>query len=199
MRTAILLVPFAADITLKILARTDPDALGRFSFLPSVGTIGLAPSVNSVLAFSLPVPNVWIWPIGWIIVAVLIWVFFNRESHQGSPKKIVVEKLENGNGNEKLDNGSSTNFYSQISKTNFHYPNNHFLNRISQRRSALLILLCGALSNLTDRTFLGGVTDYLSFTDLFPAFNIADFFIVGGIVGWMRSTRERDTSAERSR
>lgn len=149
MRAAILLIPFAADVALKVVAWTNPDALGRFSFSTWVGTIGLAPSVNSVLAFSLPVPNAVIWPVGWIIVAILI-------------------------------------------VSGVRCP-------VSGVRIAILAIILGAISNLIDRTFLGGVTDYLSFTDFFPAFNIADFLIVGGIVGWMRSARERDTSAERSR
>lgn len=148
MRSIFLLIPFAADVALKIAARMNPDALGRFSFPTRFGTIGLAPSVNAVLAFSLPVPNAWIWPVGWAVVAVLVW---------------------------------------------------HAWCAASRTRLAIAAIVLGAISNLVDRTFLGGVTDYLSFTDLFPAFNIADFLIVGGIVGWMRSTRERDTSAERSR
>lgn len=187
MRAVILFVSFTVDVVLKIAARTNPDALGRFSFSAPIGTIGLAPSVNSVLAFSLPVPNQYIWPVGWVVVAVLIWVFFNREGHQRSARNIVVEKFENGSGNKKIESGASTNFSFPISITNFHFLNNHFLNRISRRQFALLMLLLGALSNLTDRTFFGGVTDYLSFTNLFPAFNLADLLIIGGIIGWVRS------------
>ncbi len=139
MRGALLLIPFAIDVALKIVARMNPDALGRFSFPTRFGTIGLSPSVNDVLAFSLPVPNAIIWPIGWVVVAFLIF---------SGPKS-----------------------------------------QVSGLRLAIGAITLGAFSNLTGRSFLGGVTDYLSFTDLFPAFNVSDLLILGGIVGWLRSVR----------
>ena len=144
---ALLATAFAVDIALKVFARVQPETVGRFSFLTPVGTIGLAPSVNDVLAFSLPVPNAWIWPVGWIVVLVLIRAL-----------------------------GRISDFRFQISDS---------------RAVAIAAIVLGAISNLTDRTFLGGVTDYLSFTNLFPAFNIADVLILGGIIAWMMSERRR--------
>jgi len=126
---------FIADIALKVWVRSTPANAGRFAFWPSVGPIGIVPSVNDVLAFSLPIANWYIWPIGWIVVAVLIRAFVS------SRKQFQLH-----------------------------------------RRSAIGAIILGAISNLMDRTFLGGVTDYLSFTNLFPAFNIADLLIIGGIV-----------------
>ncbi|MCK5081032.1 MAG: signal peptidase II [Candidatus Moranbacteria bacterium] len=45
----------------------------------------------------------------------------------------------------------------------------------------LLLVLAGALSNLIDRLFLGGVVDYLSILN-FPIFNLADSFISLGFL-----------------
>jgi signal peptidase II len=42
------------------------------------------------------------------------------------------------------------------------------------------LLLGGSLSNLVDRVRLGHVTDFLDLT-FWPAFNLADMFIVGGV------------------
>lgn len=146
MRVVALPAVFVADIALKVIARTNPDALGHFLFSTQIGAIGFAPSVNDVLAFSLPIPNVWIWPVGWVVVLALFVA----------------------------------------------------LGRISGFRSvAILSIVLGAISNLIDRTFLGGVTDYLSLTNLFPAFNIADLLILSGIIAWayrVRSTGETESS-----
>jgi signal peptidase II len=46
---------------------------------------------------------------------------------------------------------------------------------------ALGLLLGGSLSNLVDRVRLGHVTDFLDFR-FWPAFNLADTFIVAGVV-----------------
>jgi signal peptidase II len=45
---------------------------------------------------------------------------------------------------------------------------------------ALGLLLGGSVSNLLDRVRLGHVTDFLDFR-FWPAFNLADAFIVGGV------------------
>ncbi len=183
MRSAFLLIPFAIDVALKIVARMNPNALGRFSFPTRFGTIGLAPSVNDVLAFSLPVPNAWIWPVGWAIVAVLLW-----ELRRNS-------KLETRNSKQfpkiKFSKFELSGLFriSDFSARGGSAFGGGF--RVFDRRVAIVAIVLGALSNLTDRTFLGGVTDYLSFTNLFPAFNVADLLILGGIVGWLRSTRTR--------
>jgi lipoprotein signal peptidase len=134
----------AVDIIVKIAARTAPVTVGYFSFTTPFGMVGLVPSVNDVLAFSLPIPNVWIWPVGLVVVALLFRV------HTRSPD-------------------------------------------IRERRAIFAIIL-GAVSNLIDRVFLGGVTDYLSFSDVFPAFNIADLLIIGGIIGWIRVERTREST-----
>ncbi|MDO8599688.1 MAG: signal peptidase II [bacterium] len=137
MRASIALT-FLTDIVVKIWVRQHPATAGRFAFWTSAGPLGIVPSTNDVLAFSLPIPNIWIWPVGWIVVFLLLW--YARKS--GSRVQI-----------------------------------------------AACAIVLGAFSNLIDRTFLGGVTDYLSFTNLFPAFNIADLLILGGIGGWMYGTR----------
>ncbi|MBI4142856.1 signal peptidase II, partial [Candidatus Uhrbacteria bacterium] len=59
----------------------------------------------------------------------------------------------------------------------------------------VLAILLGAISNLLDRTFLGGVTDYFALTDQFPAFNIADLLIIGGVGWWVWRTRRAATPA----
>lgn len=43
------------------------------------------------------------------------------------------------------------------------------------------LLIAGIASNLLDRVFRGGATDYISIGN-FPTFNIADIFIVIGII-----------------
>ena len=143
-------VAFLADIAMKIWVRSDPANAGRFAFWPSVGPIGVVPSMNDVLAFSLPIANRLIWPIGWLVVLMLI----------GALRR---------NGEWRMENGEC--------------------------RIAIASIILGAISNLADRTFLGGVTDYLSFTNLFPAFNIADLLIVSGIVGWAMAERNRAATA----
>jgi lipoprotein signal peptidase len=45
----------------------------------------------------------------------------------------------------------------------------------------LLIVLFGAISNIIDRIFRGCVIDYIN-TPYFPAFNLADVMITGGII-----------------
>ena len=46
-----------------------------------------------------------------------------------------------------------------------------------------LTLICaGALSNMIDRIYVGCVVDYIGFW-IFPAFNIADFCIILGVIG----------------
>lgn len=136
---------FLADVTVKILVRQHPATAGRFAFWTPLGPIGMVPSTNDVLAFSLPIPNVVIWPVGWVVVAALLWEL------------------------------------RRISHLKFQIPN--------RRVTAIGMVVLGALSNLIDRTLLGGVTDYLSFTNLFPAFNVADLLILGGIAGWLRSSQ----------
>jgi signal peptidase II len=62
--------------------------------------------------------------------------------------------------------------------------------RAAERR-ILAVVFLGAASNLADRVFFGGVIDYLSFSTLFPAFNIADLMILGGVAAWWGAVRER--------
>ncbi|MDP3771100.1 MAG: signal peptidase II [bacterium] len=139
-------VAFLADVAMKMWTRQLPADAGRFAFWPSVGPIGIVPSVNDVLAFSLPVPNVVIWPVGWVVVVWLIARLLRNVKCRTQNAKLTI---------------------------------------------AFIAIVLGAVSNLMDRTFLGGVTDYLSFTNLFPAFNIADLLILGGLAGWIMSERRR--------
>ncbi|MBI4143149.1 hypothetical protein HY480_04720, partial [Candidatus Uhrbacteria bacterium] len=67
-----LVVAFIVDIGMKEWVRRLPDVAAHFSFPTPFGAVGIVPSVNRVLAFSLPIPNAWIWPIGWFVVAVLM-------------------------------------------------------------------------------------------------------------------------------
>ncbi|MFO7807571.1 MAG: signal peptidase II [Candidatus Moraniibacteriota bacterium] len=46
---------------------------------------------------------------------------------------------------------------------------------------SLFLVLAGAVSNFIDRIFLGCVVDYLK-VGAFPIFNLADVFIVGGVL-----------------
>lgn len=125
---------FVLDVILKFIARRFPTEPLVFVSTPA-GPIGFIPSVNDVLAFSFPIPNIWIWPIGWIVVVLLVRTFLRSTERR--------------------------------------------------TRTAIVAVMFGAISNLIDRTLLGGVTDYLSFTDMFPAFNVADLLIIGGVLSWV--------------
>ncbi len=49
-----------------------------------------------------------------------------------------------------------------------------------------VIILAGAISNLIDRLIFGGVIDFIQLhigTWYWPTFNVADTFIVGGVIG----------------
>ena len=168
--TAIVLaLAFMTDIALKVWVRSAPANAGRFAFWPSVGPIGIVPSVNDVLAFSLPIPNAVIWPIGWLVVLFLIHALVcsgRRFQIPDSPPK--------------ADPPQEDRF------------------QIRHYRLAIGAIILGAISNLIDRTFLGGVTDYLSFTNMFPAFNIADVLILDGIAGWWWHERRGPRNVSRA-
>ncbi|HKL44284.1 MAG TPA: signal peptidase II [Candidatus Absconditabacterales bacterium] len=53
-------------------------------------------------------------------------------------------------------------------------------NKISKR--VVIFVLAGAIGNLIDRIFLGGVKDFIKVFDWFPIFNLADIFINIGII-----------------
>lgn len=57
--------------------------------------------------------------------------------------------------------------------------------------SCILIVLVGAVSNLVDRILYNGVIDFVSLW-LGNVFNIADIYIVGGIIGWCIVTLRHD-------
>ena len=133
-----LVIAFVADVVVKMWVRAAPEAAARFSRATRWGIVGLAPSTNDVLAFSLPVANVWIWPMGWAVVVALIVYAFR------APRSVRV---------------------------------------------AMVAIILGAISNLFDRTLRGGVTDYLALFHQFPAFNIADLLVLGGVVSWWWRTR----------
>lgn len=143
---AMIVVTFVADIVLKLFARTMLASGERFAYATPVGLVGFVPSHNDVLAFSLPIPNGWIWPVGWVIVLALL---------------IALGRISN------------------------------LRFEISNFQATLLAIILGAISNLLDRMLRGGVTDYLSMTSLFPAFNIADLLIIGGVLGWWATPRVR--------
>ncbi|MBI4433412.1 signal peptidase II [Candidatus Uhrbacteria bacterium] len=134
----ILVVIFMVDVAVKWWARTLLARGVSFALPTPAGMVGIVPSVNEVLAFSFPVVNAWIWPVGWVLFAVLLWLAWR--SHGAT-------------------------------------------------RIALVMILLGATSNLAERTVWGGVTDYLSVTDLYPALNIADLLVLCGVVGWARAGR----------
>jgi len=46
---------------------------------------------------------------------------------------------------------------------------------------SILLILAGAVSNFTDRLLIGSVTDFISFK-FWPSFNLADIFIVAGVL-----------------
>ncbi len=49
------------------------------------------------------------------------------------------------------------------------------------------LIIIGAISNLLDRLYYGGVVDFLSWPHFF-AFNLADIYITGGIIWLILST-----------
>lgn len=65
--------------------------------------------------------------------------------------------------------------------------------------SCILIVLVGAVSNLVDRIMYGGVIDFVSLS-IGNIFNIADVYIVGGIIGWsivsLRHDRKKDSAKQ---
>lgn len=65
--------------------------------------------------------------------------------------------------------------------------------------SCILIVLVGAVSNLVDRIMYGGVIDFVSLS-IGNIFNIADVYIVGGIIGWsivsFRHDHKKDSTKE---
>jgi signal peptidase II len=63
---------------------------------------------------------------------------------------------------------------------------------------ALGLLLGGSLSNLIDRVRLGYVTDFLDFR-FWPAFNLADAFIVAGVVVLIGALLLADRETRRAR
>ncbi|MDO8425108.1 MAG: signal peptidase II [bacterium] len=135
---------FVGDMILKFVAQRFLLVGDRCALETAAGLVGFVPSVNSVFAFSLPVPNAYIWPLGWVIVAFLVRALF-----RSAPP----------------------------------------------RQFAVLAVLFGAVSNLTERTFLGGVTDYLALTNLFPAFNIADVLVMVGVAMWLSTSRSAATAS----
>ena len=64
--------------------------------------------------------------------------------------------------------------------------------------AALGLLIGGSLSNLVDRVRLGHVTDFLDF-GWWPAFNLADSFIVLGVAILLASARRGRPSAAAAR
>lgn len=56
-------------------------------------------------------------------------------------------------------------------------------------RLSLTLVIAGGVSNLLDRVFRGFVVDFIDISELFifPIFNIADIFIVIGVIGLMMS------------
>ena len=56
-------------------------------------------------------------------------------------------------------------------------------------RISLMLILGGALGNLLDRILIGRVTDFLdiarfepTYENIWPVFNLADFFIISGVI-----------------
>lgn len=78
---------------------------------------------------------------------------------------------------------------------NFSLPRGFFLLRV-----ALGLQLGGALGNLIDRVRLGHVTDFLDFGP-WPVFNLADTFIVAGVVilGVLMLSEQRREQAQAAR
>ncbi len=57
-----------------------------------------------------------------------------------------------------------------------------FKEQDSKKFSLLLLIICGAVSNLFDRIKYGYVIDYFDLK-YFTVFNLADVMIVGGVIG----------------
>ena len=64
--------------------------------------------------------------------------------------------------------------------------------------SALGLLIGGSVSNLADRVRLGHVTDFISF-GWWPAFNLADSFIVIGVAALLIALTAADRPARKAR
>ena len=58
---------------------------------------------------------------------------------------------------------------------------NHFKLNL-RNKLAFILLLGGILSNLFDRVFYGYVIDYIEFNINYPIFNLADSYIVIGVI-----------------
>ncbi|MBI3627110.1 signal peptidase II, partial [Candidatus Uhrbacteria bacterium] len=72
----------------------------------------------------------------------------------------------------------------------------------SRERFYLLFLIVGALSNLYDRIYLGGVVDYFGVSLngwRSSYFNLADVMIVIGLLGWCRALTAQYELYERMR
>ena len=48
--------------------------------------------------------------------------------------------------------------------------------------AGLILSIAGGLSNLIDRVSLGFVRDFIALTPWLPIFNVADVFVVGGVL-----------------
>lgn len=80
---------------------------------------------------------------------------------------------------------------------------NLYLKAIKRQRHylywPLTLIIIGAISNLIDRIRFGGVIDFISIS-YWPAFNLADCYIVGGILLFLhRTCLKRYFSAEASK
>ncbi|MFH1099007.1 MAG: signal peptidase II [Candidatus Uhrbacteria bacterium] len=187
---------FIVDVAMKFWVQAAPETAACFLLATPIGAIGIRPSVNNVLAFSLPVPNAWIWPIGWIVVLALIGALFRSTKYQAPPT------LRSGQANSKQVPSTKSQIFNDR-RLGIRYSNLFGIWNlsayggsavggefgISDRHVAVLAVILGAVSNLFERTFFGGVTDYLAFTVLFPAFNIADLMVLVGIGAWWWTTR----------